>query len=156
MLESLFIRSYGQKIAKRCVQNFESCHIKNKILYPQHFKDKSTLENNIHRAKECWKIWEVLLLSENSVFIAHRMVFGNHSIAHSRTRSAPFKAKKTISFQILTSLNFWNVLENLVCFPVYAGLILQYTFCLWFTLKQFLVSVFIIECHEVGITSTCL
>ena len=55
MLESLFIRSYGQKIAKRCVQNFESCHIKNKILYPQHFKDKSTLENNIHRQKNAEK-----------------------------------------------------------------------------------------------------
>ena len=34
---------------------------------------------------------------------------------------------------ILTSLNFWDVLLNLVCFG-YAGLILLYTFFLWFTL----------------------
>ena len=47
-------------VVKHCVQNLEICHIKSKILCPQHFKDKSTLENNIHRAKECSKIWEVL------------------------------------------------------------------------------------------------
>ena len=87
MLGPLFTRPYGQKIVKHCVQNFESCHIKSKILYPEHFKEKSTLENNIHRAKACSKIWEGLLLSENSFCISHRMVFGNHSIA----RSVPFK-----------------------------------------------------------------
>ena len=39
---------------------------------------------------------------------------------------------------ILTSFNFWDVLQNLVCFG-YAGLIFLYTFCLWFTLWRFLV-----------------
>ena len=39
---------------------------------------------------------------------------------------------------ILMSLNFWDVLQNLVCFA-YAGLILLCTFCLWFTLWRFLV-----------------
>ena len=59
MLGPLFTRPYGQKIVKHCVQNFESCHIKSKILYPEHFKEKSTLENNIHRAKACSKFGKV-------------------------------------------------------------------------------------------------
>ena len=71
MLEPLFTRPYGQEIAKRFAQNFESGYIKAKYCIHNTSRTNQHLKINIHRAKECSKIWEVPFLSENSVFIFH-------------------------------------------------------------------------------------